>query len=370
MKYTTAILSGLMAATAVAQPHLRHQHDRREKRDIAWVTEIEMVTETVDYTTTVWVSAGQLPAPSTSAPSVTPTTLATIPKSSAAASTSIPESTAAASTSIPKYTAAASSSTRTVLNQKPSSSSSSFVAPSSSTFVSVAAPSTTHTSAVAIPTTSSVAPVVIPTTSSVAPVVPTTSSVAPVVIPTTSSVAPVVIPTTSSVAPVVIPTTSSVAPVVIPTTSSVAPVVIPTTSSAAPVVIPSSTVAAPIPAITYASSSSSSGSSGVCGSGTPCSGDITFYEAGLGACGITTDGSSFAGVALPVGLMGSLSNNNPYCGKTITIKCTSTGKTTQATVIDKCMGCLGNSIDLTNFAFDQLAEESVGRTQATWHFNE
>ncbi|CAD6449974.1 ee3079a3-c8e9-4dd3-8921-4be62f74142c-CDS [Sclerotinia trifoliorum] len=350
MKYTTAILSGLMAATAVAQPHLRHQHvARHEKRDIAWVTEIEMVTETVDYTTTVWVSAGQLPAPSTSAPSVTPTTLATIPKSSAAASTSVPKSTAAASTSISKSTAAASSSTRAVLDQKPSSSSSSFVAPSSSTFVSVAAPSTTHTSAV---------------------VLPTTSSIAPVVIPTTSRVAPVVIPTTSSVAPIVKPTTSSVAPV-IPTTSSVAPVVIPTTSSVAPVVIPSSTAAAPVPATTYASSSSFSGSSSkVCGSGTPCTGDMTYYEAGLGACGITTDGSTFAGVALPVGLMGSLSNSNPYCGKTITIKCNSTGKTAQATVIDKCMGCEGNSIDLTNFVFDQLAEEAVGRTQATWYFND
>ncbi|ESZ91414.1 plant expansin-like protein [Sclerotinia borealis F-4128] len=330
MKYTTAILSGLMAATVVAQPHVRHQHAaRHEKRDIAWVTELEMVTETVEYTTTVWVSSGQLAAPSTSAPDVTSTTLATKPKSSAAASTSIPKSTAAVSSS---------STDGAVLDQKPSSSSSSYVAPPSSTSVSVAVPSTTHTSAVIVPTTSSTSAVVIPTTSS-------------------TSVA-VVVPTTSSTSVAVVAPTSTIIPI---------PVVVPTTSSLAAVVVASSIVAAVVPASTAAPSSSSATT---CGVGSPCTGDLTFYQAGLGACGITTDGSTFAGVALPVGLMGSLSNSNPYCGKTITITCTSTGKTTQATVIDKCMGCLGNSIDLTNFAFDQLADEAVGRTQATWHFNE
>lgn len=310
MKYTTAILTGLMAATVVAQPHVRHQHAARHgKRDVVWVTESEVVTETVDYTTTVWVSSGQVAAPSTSVPSVTPAVLATISESSAAAS-------------IPKSTAAASSSSEgAILNQKPSSSYV-FVAPPSSTLVSVPAPVTT--SAVVVPTTSS---------TSEAPAIPTTSSIEPAVVPTPSSVAPV------------IPTTSIIVPVVVP-------------SSAAPAVVPSSTSAA-----------SASPSGGVCGSGTPCTGDITFYEAGLGACGETTDGSSFSGVALPVGLMGDQSNGNPYCGKTITIKMP-TGKTTTATVIDKCMGCMGDAIDLTNFAFDQLAEESVGRTQATWWFNE
>ncbi|KAG4029541.1 hypothetical protein MFRU_015g00820 [Monilinia fructicola] len=346
MKYTTAILSGLMAATVVAQPHVRHQHAaRHQKRDIVWVTESEIVTETVDYTTTIYVSPGYGAPTSTSVPSVTPTTLATIPKSSAAASSSIP-----------KYTAAASSSTdAAVFNQQPSSSSSSSSSSSFSSFSStyVAPPSSTS---VAAPSTT---PVVVPTTSStsVAPVIPTTSStyVAPVISTTSSAYVAPVVSTTSKAAPIVFSSISSVVSAVIPSSSSITPVVVPSYTSSAPVV---------------ATSSASSSTGGVCPSGSPCSGDITFYEAGLGACGTTTDGSTFAGVALPVGLMGSLSNNNPYCGKTITIKCTSTGKTTQATVIDKCMGCEGNSIDLTNFAFDQLAEESVGRTQATWYFND
>jgi hypothetical protein len=101
----------------------------------------------------------------------------------------------------------------------------------------------------------------------------------------------------------------------------------------------------------------------------PCKGDITYYTAGLGACGITSDGDIQNVVALPHGLMGTKSNDNPYCGKTITITCIATGKTTTATVVDKCMGCDGFSIDLSNAAFLDLDDLAVGRTNATWYFN-
>ena len=152
----------------------------------------------------------------------------------------------------------------------------------------------------------------------------------------------------------------------------VAPAPVPTTSSEAPVYV------APAPAATSTSaayvapapvSTSSSGpSSGECSAGSPCEGDITYYEAGLGACGFTNDGSVDKIVALPHGLMGTQSNGNPYCGRMITVKCTSTGKTTTAKVMDKCMGCIGDSIDLSNAAFDEIADEAVGRTVAEWWF--
>ena len=74
-------------------------------------------------------------------------------------------------------------------------------------------------------------------------------------------------------------------------------------------------------------------------------------------------------VALPHGLMGSESNDNPYCGKTITITSVATGKTTTATVVDKCMGCDDFSIDLSSAAFLDLDDLAVGRTKATWYFN-
>jgi hypothetical protein len=96
---------------------------------------------------------------------------------------------------------------------------------------------------------------------------------------------------------------------------------------------------------------------------------MTFYTAGLGACGLTNNGTVENVVALPHDLMGPLSNDNPYCGMTITIKCTSTGKTTTATVVDKCMGCENYAIDLSNAAFGDLADFAVGRTNATWWFN-
>jgi expansin (peptidoglycan-binding protein) len=34
------------------------------------------------------------------------------------------------------------------------------------------------------------------------------------------------------------------------------------------------------------------------------------------------------------------------------------------------MGCTGNSIDLSNKAFLEIADMQVGRTDATWWFNE
>jgi len=89
----------------------------------------------------------------------------------------------------------------------------------------------------------------------------------------------------------------------------------------------------------------------------------------MGACGWSNDGDTENVVALPFELMGTESNGNPYCGQTITIKSTATGKTTTAMVVDKCMGCVGNSIDLSNAAFLELDSLSIGRTTADWWFN-
>ncbi|PMD46018.1 hypothetical protein L207DRAFT_417607 [Hyaloscypha variabilis F] len=106
-----------------------------------------------------------------------------------------------------------------------------------------------------------------------------------------------------------------------------------------------------------------------CSLAQPCQGDMTYYEAGLGTCGTTNNGNVDHVVALSHLLMGTLSNSNPYCGRTITIKCLATGKTTTATVLDKCMGCSMFSIDLSNAAFEELDDLAVGRTSASWWFN-
>jgi hypothetical protein len=162
------------------------------------------------------------------------------------------------------------------------------------------------------------------------------------------------------------PTTTSIAVGVTPAPTPSSTLEVP--AYVAPVYTPpAETSAAAAPAASSPSSSGSSG--GTCSSGSPCQGDITYYEAGLGACGLTNDGTTDKVVALPHVLMGPLSNTNPYCGKTITIKCSSTGKTTTATVVDKCMGCNDHAIDLSNAAFLDLDELAIGRTNATWWFN-
>jgi hypothetical protein len=74
-------------------------------------------------------------------------------------------------------------------------------------------------------------------------------------------------------------------------------------------------------------------------------------------------------VALPYSLMGTKSNDNLYCGKMITITYIATSKTTIATMADKCMGCDGFSIDLSNVAFLNLDDLAIGCTSATWYFN-
>lgn len=273
MRTSFVAASAFLLSVAVAQPHRQHQRIH-QKRDVVWTTEWDIVTETLDITTTVWVNADATQAPVAS----------TTPSSSTPSTTSTTSSTSSTAIAAQFYE---------------------------------------------------------PGTSSVAPVVPTPVSVAPA----TQAVAAE--PTSIYVAAV------QTTPAVVVQTTPVAVVVAATST---PVVAAAATTAA-----------ASSSYGGTCSSGSQCSGDITFYEAGLGACGWVNDGSVEDVIALPWGLMGTQSNGNPYCGMTVTI-IKGTKKVT-AKVVDKCMGCVGMAIDLSNHAFDQLADESVGRTTAQWYFN-
>lgn len=140
----------------------------------------------------------------------------------------------------------------------------------------------------------------------------------------------------------------------------------PAASSAAPVVAAPSSSAAP--AVQAASGSSSSG--GPCqGSGNACTGDITHYDGGLGACGWNVNTASDMQIALPHGMMGTQSNGNPFCGRSLSI-IAADGSTVQATVGDKCMGCEGDSIDLTDALFKAVRPNGDGRVSGVkWYFN-
>jgi hypothetical protein len=112
--------------------------------------------------------------------------------------------------------------------------------------------------------------------------------------------------------------------------------VAPTTTSAAPATPAQGMGSVPVqsgaaPAVGVADTS-------ICAPGSTCSGDITYYTVGQGACGITNDGSKENVIALPHEMMGPLSNSNPYCGKTVSIKYN--GKVANAVVADKCGDCV------------------------------
>lgn len=122
--------------------------------------------------------------------------------------------------------------------------------------------------------------------------------------------------------------------------------------------------AAPVQQTTGSSSSSSSSG------GDTHHGDLTYYDVGMGACGWDDSGKDMTDniVALSHIVMGAQSNGNPYCGKSITISYG--GKTIQAIVRDKCMGCEADAIDVSKCAFIALmGSMDVGRKPVDWWFN-
>ncbi|KAH7363549.1 RlpA-like double-psi beta-barrel-protein domain-containing protein-containing protein [Plectosphaerella cucumerina] len=97
---------------------------------------------------------------------------------------------------------------------------------------------------------------------------------------------------------------------------------------------------------------------------------MTYYDLGVGACGIDDGGKDDAEniVALSHLLMGEESNRNPFCGKVITIRLGS--QTTTAVVHDKCMGCAKGDVDVSRAVFNKLAGSlDAGRVPVEWWFN-
>ncbi|CAG8492821.1 8626_t:CDS:2 [Acaulospora morrowiae] len=100
------------------------------------------------------------------------------------------------------------------------------------------------------------------------------------------------------------------------------------------------------------------------------SGDGTFYEVGLGACGITnTDDQLICALnyemfdpATPL----NNPNKNPNCGKKIKI-CRG-AREVIVTIYDRCAGCKYGDIDLSPAAFCKIADPSEGRVPITWSY--
>ncbi|KAH7923008.1 plant expansin [Leucogyrophana mollusca] len=89
---------------------------------------------------------------------------------------------------------------------------------------------------------------------------------------------------------------------------------------------------------------------------------FTYYEPGLGACGETNTASQYV-----VALNSDQYDSGSYCFDTITISYG--GKTTQATIVDRCPGCPDYGLDLSEGLFEYFADTSVGVIYGDWSIN-
>ncbi|KAL9073617.1 MAG: hypothetical protein Q9161_002859 [Pseudevernia consocians] len=99
------------------------------------------------------------------------------------------------------------------------------------------------------------------------------------------------------------------------------------------------------------------------------SGDMTYYEAGLGSCGYTNSDSD-AIVALSTEIMnnGANPNDNPLCGSSISITNPTTGSVHSATIVDTCEGCSEYDIDVSPSVFEAVDPNGLsdGRITVDW----
>lgn len=103
-------------------------------------------------------------------------------------------------------------------------------------------------------------------------------------------------------------------------------------------------------------------------------GDLTYYNPGLGACGIdSTDNDPVVAIShytFDAAQTGSDPNQNPLCNRKIraTRVNEKTGKSVSidVTVIDRCTGCQPTDIDVSPAMFNKMADPDLGRVKVTW----
>ncbi|TFK41128.1 RlpA-like double-psi beta-barrel-protein domain-containing protein-containing protein [Crucibulum laeve] len=89
---------------------------------------------------------------------------------------------------------------------------------------------------------------------------------------------------------------------------------------------------------------------------------LTRYKAGRGACGgVNTDSDFIVALNAPQWDGGS------HCYKTVTI--TYSGKTASAQIVDECLGCPPNALDLSDGLFAFFDDPSLGVLYGEWTFD-
>ncbi|CAG8576452.1 6086_t:CDS:2 [Funneliformis mosseae] len=97
------------------------------------------------------------------------------------------------------------------------------------------------------------------------------------------------------------------------------------------------------------------------------SGTATYYEPGLGACGVFSSSSDLI-VAVDAAQFGDTPNpsENPICGRSVIINGPQGTVTCQ--VVDRCPGCSFGDLDLSPAAFEKIADLEQGIVPITWDF--
>ncbi|RYP91669.1 hypothetical protein DL770_002194 [Monosporascus sp. CRB-9-2] len=109
-------------------------------------------------------------------------------------------------------------------------------------------------------------------------------------------------------------------------------------------------------------------------------GDLTYYDPGLGACGFVSGGGDavcavshvvFDAAAKEEGAAAN-PNGNPLCGRRIRVTRGAAGAgagrnhSVDVEVVDRCVGCEPTDLDLSLSAFERLAPRDSGRVVGSW----
>ncbi|CCX34952.1 RlpA-like double-psi beta-barrel-protein domain-containing protein-containing protein [Pyronema domesticum] len=166
--------------------------------------------------------------------------------------------------------------------------------------------------------------------------------------------------------PIPQPSPEPVAPKPEPVTPAPAPE--PVTPAPAPSPEPVTPAPAPVAPSPAPAPAPPSGGSDVTTGSTP-NGLATYYTPGSGSCGGHNSISDDI-VAISHKIMepldGGNPNSNPICGRQI--KVSYKGKSLIATVVDKCMGCAPEKIDLSQGAFEKLSPIDPGVIKVSWEW--
>lgn len=106
--------------------------------------------------------------------------------------------------------------------------------------------------------------------------------------------------------------------------------------------------------------------------GGPYSGDLTYYNPGLGSCGITSTDSDMicavSHVLFDAASTGSNPNANPLCGLELRLR---RGESSvDVKIVDRCVGCKAKDLDVSPAVFQKLADMDLGRVTVEWSWLE